>query len=66
MKWIKRTLLIVAVIALTLSGVRAFDSQRGPPLELWHTYVPHEPVADDIDPRTLVERILHAARALRH
>jgi alpha-beta hydrolase superfamily lysophospholipase len=49
LKWIKRVLLIVAVIALTLFGVRAYDSQRGPPLDLWHTYVPNELVADDID-----------------
>ncbi|QRG06380.1 alpha/beta fold hydrolase [Xanthobacter dioxanivorans] len=35
------TLLIVAVVA-TIFVVRAVDSQRGPPLEPWHTFVPPE------------------------
>ena len=29
--------------------MRAYDSQRGPPLELWHTFVPHELSAMEID-----------------
>ncbi len=41
--------LILAVIALTLFAVRADDSQRGPPLDLWHTFVPHEMSAPEID-----------------
>ena len=48
-KWLKRALLVLTVIALTLFAVRAYDSQRGPPLDLWHTHVPHELVADEID-----------------
>jgi alpha-beta hydrolase superfamily lysophospholipase len=39
---------LFAVIALTLLGIRAWDSQRGPPLELWHTYVPRELRAKEI------------------
>ena len=27
----------------------AYDSQRGPPLQLWHTHVPHELKAAEID-----------------
>jgi alpha-beta hydrolase superfamily lysophospholipase len=46
---LKYTGLLVAIIALTLLGVRAYDSRRGAPLELWHTYVPHDMVAHDID-----------------
>jgi alpha-beta hydrolase superfamily lysophospholipase len=37
-------LALVAVVALV--GVRAYDIQRGPPLALWHTYVPDELDAD--------------------
>jgi len=48
-KWFKWTAVVVAVGAVTLLGVRAFDSQRGPPLELWHTFVPHELSAMEID-----------------
>ena len=35
--------------AVTALALRAYDSQRGPPLEPWHTYVPHEPRAADLD-----------------
>jgi alpha-beta hydrolase superfamily lysophospholipase len=41
--------LLALVIAATLLVVRAVDSQRGPPLELWHTYVPDEVRGHDID-----------------
>ena len=39
---VKRVALLLAASALTLLGVRAYDSQRGPELERWHTYRPHE------------------------
>ena len=45
---LKRTAWLIAVSALTLLAVRAFDSQRGPPLEPWHTVVPHELTAEQI------------------
>jgi alpha-beta hydrolase superfamily lysophospholipase len=45
----KRALLLLGVVAASLLGVRAYDSQRGPPLELWHTFVPHELRAPEID-----------------
>jgi alpha-beta hydrolase superfamily lysophospholipase len=38
----KRVGALFGIVAVTLFGVRAYDSQRGPPLERWHTYVPHE------------------------
>ena len=41
-KFLKRGAVLLVVIVLTLLGIRAWDSQRGPPLRLWHTYVPHE------------------------
>ncbi|MDP2355402.1 MAG: alpha/beta hydrolase [Beijerinckiaceae bacterium] len=34
--------MIIAVSALSLFVFRIYDSQRGPPLEAWHTYVPVE------------------------
>lgn len=39
---------LLGVCLLTVLAVRAYDSQRGPPLELWHTFVPHEMTADQI------------------
>ena len=49
LKFAKRALALIAVSALTLLAVRAYDSQRGPGLELWHTYVPHELTAAELD-----------------
>jgi alpha-beta hydrolase superfamily lysophospholipase len=46
---LRRVLLLLIVVAATLLAVRAYDSQRGPPLQLWHTYVPHDMRAADID-----------------
>jgi alpha-beta hydrolase superfamily lysophospholipase len=45
---LKRAAWAVAVGLLTLLAVRAFDSQRGPPLESWHTVVPKELTAGEI------------------
>jgi len=33
---------LIAVALLTVLAVRAFDAQRGPPLQLWHKFVPDE------------------------
>jgi alpha-beta hydrolase superfamily lysophospholipase len=46
---LKRALLLLVVVAATLLAVRAYDSQRGAPLQLWHTFVPHDMRAADID-----------------
>ncbi|MGH7211363.1 MAG: alpha/beta hydrolase, partial [Acetobacteraceae bacterium] len=40
---------LIAVIAAVLFGVLAYVSRLGPPLEPWHTYVPHELSADELD-----------------
>ena len=45
MKVLKWAAVAIAVSLTTVLAVRAWDSQRGPPLELWHTYVPHEMTA---------------------
>ena len=46
LKWFAVALVIVMA---TVLAVRAYDAQRGPPLELWHTFVPHELSAKEID-----------------
>src|SRR5262245_8479036 len=46
---LKRAALVLAVCVLTVLGIRAWDSRRGPPLELWHTFVPDELRAQAID-----------------
>ena len=47
-KLLKWAVTLVAVILATVLAVRAWDAQRGPPLELWHTFVPHEMSAAEI------------------
>jgi alpha-beta hydrolase superfamily lysophospholipase len=46
---VKRAAVLVALIAITLMAVRIYDTQRGPPLELWHTFAPIELGADELD-----------------
>lgn len=41
--------LVVAVCLLTLFAVRIYDTQRGPELSVWHTFVPEELSAEQID-----------------
>jgi Alpha/beta hydrolase family len=48
-RWTRRLLLLSAVIVMTLLIGWAVQSQSGPPLELWHTFVPAEPDAAEID-----------------
>jgi alpha-beta hydrolase superfamily lysophospholipase len=48
-KFLKRTALLLAVIVMTLLAVRIYDTQRGPPLEPWHIFVPREMKAEAID-----------------
>ena len=33
---------LLGVALLTFLAIRIYDTQRGPPLKPWHTYVPHE------------------------
>jgi alpha-beta hydrolase superfamily lysophospholipase len=40
---------LLALIVIVLLAARAYSTRSGPPLELWHTYIPHELTAQDID-----------------
>ncbi|NWG76203.1 MAG: alpha/beta hydrolase, partial [Rubrivivax sp.] len=42
LKLLKLAGLVLGVALVTVLGVRIVDTQRGPPLELWHTFVPDE------------------------
>ncbi len=48
-KYLKITAGLLGVALLTVFAVRVYDTQRGLPLEPWHTYVPHELHADKLD-----------------
>jgi len=49
LKWLKRAAVLLGAVAITLIAVRIYDTQRGPPLELWHTYAPPELSAEELD-----------------
>jgi len=46
---LRSLLILMAVVVVTLIVARAWDSQRGPPLEVWHTHVPDDMQASQID-----------------
>ena len=48
-KLLKAVAIVLVVVAVTLIGVRIYDTQSGPDLDLWHTYVPEELERTDID-----------------
>lgn len=48
-RWVKWILLSLIVALVTLLAIRIYDTQRGPKLELWHTFVPHDMKAAEID-----------------
>ena len=48
-RFLRRLLVLLVVVAATLLVVRAWDAQRAGPLDPWHTYVPHDGHAPEID-----------------
>ncbi len=49
LRWTRRMVLLVVIVAAALFIGRIVQSESGPPLELWHTTVPDEPKAAEID-----------------
>ena len=47
-KFLKRALAAVAIALAVFVALRAWQSQEGPPLELWHTHVPSELATDEL------------------
>ncbi|MFG1479430.1 alpha/beta hydrolase [Xanthobacter sp. V4C-4] len=41
-RWARRAAAALLIVLATVFAVRAVDAWRGPPLEPWHTFVPHE------------------------
>ena len=48
-KMLRRIGIAIGIVIATILFVRSFDAWRSPPLKLWHTQVPHELDANDID-----------------
>ena len=49
LKWAKRLSLLSLGVVIVFLGIRIADSQSGPSLQLWHSFVPDELRADAID-----------------
>jgi alpha-beta hydrolase superfamily lysophospholipase len=49
LRYLKRGAVLLATVVVTLIAVRIYDTQRGPPLELWHTHVPAEMSPEELD-----------------
>jgi alpha-beta hydrolase superfamily lysophospholipase len=58
-------LVLLVVAAAAVLAARAWDAQRGPPLELWHTYVPHDLHAAEIDNTDWASYLRHEDAILR-
>lgn len=48
-RWYKRIVISVFFVTCGVLGVRIYNIQSGPALQIWHTFVPHEMRADEID-----------------
>ncbi len=48
-KWVIRFVWLVVIFIIAVFVLRVYETQRGPQLQLWHTYVPDEMRADAID-----------------
>jgi alpha-beta hydrolase superfamily lysophospholipase len=66
---LKRALMLLAVIAVAMLALRSFNALRGPALQPWHTFVPAELKATELDaadwPRYLAQEgeIMASVRA---
>ncbi|CAB3752165.1 alpha/beta hydrolase [Paraburkholderia humisilvae] len=61
-RWIKRLSIVMLLIVASVVGVRMVDTQRKPPLSLWHTYVPEEMHAHELDRASWDDYIAHENR----
>jgi alpha-beta hydrolase superfamily lysophospholipase len=59
---VKITGALLGVSLLTLLAVRIYDSQRGLPLEPWHTHVPHELSREKLDAANWTEYLAAEAK----
>ncbi|HEX7158270.1 MAG TPA: alpha/beta hydrolase, partial [Edaphobacter sp.] len=48
-RFLKWTFVLIAIVGIVALGVRAYRALNGPPLHAWHTFVPHELKADELD-----------------
>ena len=54
--------LLLGAVLVTFLALRIYDTQRGPPLEPWHTYIPEELSAAQIDRTDWAGYLAHERR----
>ena len=47
--WLKRAAIVLIMTLIVLLGLRVALTERGPDLQLWHTWVPEELSAGQLD-----------------
>lgn len=62
---VKRAVLSIVLLVLAGLAVYTWDSQRGPPLQPWHTYVPQELSARQIDAGNWEGYLQHEAQLFK-
>ena len=63
--WTRRGAVLVLVALVTVLAIRAWDTQRGPPLEVWHTYIPEELAVEALDRASWDDYLAHEAGIFR-
>jgi alpha-beta hydrolase superfamily lysophospholipase len=48
-RWLKRAGILAVVVVVTLFVGRIIETQRGPPLRVWHTHVPEEMTVEEME-----------------
>ncbi|HHF7348358.1 TPA: alpha/beta hydrolase [Legionella feeleii] len=48
-KILKSLFKLLCIVLVTLLAIRSYDSLRGPPLEIWHTYIPKDLKAEELE-----------------
>lgn len=56
-RWAVRLLVVAVILALAAFAIRIVETERGPDLQLWHTFVPKDMHADQIDKSTWADYI---------
>lgn len=56
-RWAVRLLVVAIVFAIAAFAIRILETERGPDLQLWHTFVPKDMHADEIDKATWADYI---------
>ena len=64
LKYTRRALFLLILVGVTFLGLRIYQAESGPPLALWHTYVPKDLTAEEIDRADWARYLAREARLM--